>query len=420
MTRTLHVGIDISRHRHDVCLLDETGARLGPGFAVLNNRPGAAALIAQVARVAPDYEQVPIGLEATGIYWWHLYRALVQAPDLAPPRPRIVVFNPKLIHGFRGAYTAMDKSDPDDAFLIAERLRFGRLPPYPPPDPRSFPLQRLTRYRFHLVHTLVRAKAHALTLLFLAASEYDRLRPFSDPFGATSVAVLTELDSLDAVAARPLEELATFLDRQGRHRFADPTATAQVLQHVAADSFRLDDDAVAPVHFALRHALAHIRFLTQQLAPLDRRITQELARFPNTLLSVPGIGPVYAAGLVAEVGDVTRFPDDDALAKYAGLWWPRRQSGTCEATDRPLAKAGNTYLRYYLCEAANSVRVHNEDYRRFYDRKYQEATTHPHKRATVLTARKLVRLVHALLRTHQLDTGPGAVSPPKPPRRRRR
>ncbi|HEX2173755.1 MAG TPA: IS110 family transposase, partial [Dehalococcoidia bacterium] len=184
------------------------------------------------------------------------------------------------------------------------------------------------------------------------------------------------------------------------------------------DSFRLDDDALEPVHFALTHALAHIRFLTQQLKPLERRIATELARFPHTLLSVPGIGPVYAAGLIAEIGDVTRFPDDDALAKYAGLWWPRRQSGEFEAEDRPLAKAGNAYLRYYLCEAANSLRVHNEEYRRFYERKFKETRKHPHKRACVLTARKLVRLVHALLRTHQLYAGPGALSPQKPPRRR--
>ena len=417
MSRTLHVGIDVGHHHHAVCLLDQTGTRLGRAFTVVNNQPGAADLIAHLVAQAPAFDEVQIGLEATGLYGWHLYRALARAPDLAPHRPRLVIFNPKTIHGFRDAYTAMDKTDPDDAFLIAERLRFGRLPAAPPPDPRYFPLQRLTRYRFHLVHTLVRAKAQALTLLFLVASEYDRRKPFTDPFGATSLAVLTELGSLDELAAMSLEDLSAFLDRHGHRQFADPAALAQVLQQVATDSFRLDDEAVAPLHFALTHALAHIRFLMQQLAPLDRRIATELARFPNTLLTVPGIGPVFAAGLVAEIGDVTRFADDDALAKYAGLWWPRRQSGSFAASDRPLSRAGNAYLRYYLCEAANSLRVHNEEYRRFYTRKYEETPKHPHKRATVLTARKLVRLVHALLRTGQLYAGPGAVSPPKSRRR---
>ena len=418
MSTTLHVGIDVGRHRHAVCLLDEAGTRLGKAFTVGNNRPGVADLVDRVQALAPAYDRVQIGLEATGIYWWHLYRALARAPALAPAAPRLVVFNPRLIQGFRDAYPAMDKTDPDDAELIAERLRLGRLPAYPPPDPRSCPLQRLTRYRCHLVQTLVRTKAHALTLLFLAASEYDRLEPFSDPFGATSTAVLTEFGTLDELAAVPLEELTAFIDERGRHRFTDPAAPARLLRQVTADSFRLDDDAVEPVHFALTSALAHIRFLTQQLGVLDRRIAKELDRFPNTLLTVPGIGPVYAAGLVAEIGEVRRFPDHDALAKYAGLWWPRRQSGTFEAEDRPLSKAGNAYLRYYLCEAANSLRVHNEEYRRFYERKYQETPKHPHQRATVLTARKLVRLVYALLRTNQLYSGPGALSPQKPPRRR--
>src|SRR5438067_3247788 len=419
MPTTLHVGIDVGHHRHAVCLLDAAGTRLGKPFSVVNNQPGVAALIARIVAAAADHDQVAIGLEATGIYWWHLYRALARAPDLAAREPRVVVFNPKPIHSFRDAYTAMDKTDPDDAFLIAERLRFGRLPAAPPPDARYFPLQRLTRYRFHLIHTLVRAKAHALTLLFLVASEYERLKPFTDSFGAASLAVLTELGSLEELAAMPLEDLIAFVDRQRRHRFPDPAGPARVLQQVAADSFPLDEAAVAPIQVALTQALAHIRYLTQQVAPLDRRIAAELTRFPNTLLTVPGIGPVFAAGLVAEIGEVARFPDDDALAKYAGLWWPRRQSGSFEASDRPLAKAGNAYLRHYFCEAANSLRVHNEDYRRFYTRKVEETPKHAHKRATVLTARKLVRLVHALLRTGQLYAGPGAVSPPKQPSRRR-
>jgi transposase len=412
MLKTLHVGIDVSHDRHSVCLLDDAGARLGRPRTILNNRPGAVELIAQVQAAATDYEQVLVGMEATGVYWWHLYRALATAA-LAPSAARVVVFNPRLIQGFRDAYSAMEKTDPDDAFLIAERLRFGHLPDYPPPDPRYFPLQRLTRYRFHLIHTLVRAKAHALTLLFLAASEYTRVEPFADPFGAASLAVLTQFHSLDELAAVALEELTAFVAQHGRNAFPDPTKPARLLQQIAADSFRLDNDAVEPIHFVLTSALAHIQFLTQQLKPLDRRIGKELERFPNTLLSVPGIGPVYAAGLVAEIGDVTRFPDDDALAKYAGLWWPRHQSGDFEATDRSLSKAGNAYLRYYLCEAVTPLRMHNAGYQAFYERKFKETPKHPHKRATVLTARKLVRLVYALLRTNQLYAQPTAVSPKK-------
>ena len=67
-----------------------------------------------------------------------------------------------------------------------------------------------------------------------------------------------------------------------------------------------------------------------------------------------------------------------------------------------LAKAANMHLRYYLVEAANSLRIHNDEYRAYYQKKYQEVKKHQHKRALVLTARKLVRLVYALLTKNQL------------------
>jgi len=63
-----------------------------------------------------------------------------------------------------------------------------------------------------------------------------------------------------------------------------------------------------------------------------------------------------------------------------------------------LARTGNGYLRHHLVGAANSVRRHDAPYAAFYARKYQKATQHAHKRAVVLTARKMTRLVFAVLR----------------------
>ena len=63
-----------------------------------------------------------------------------------------------------------------------------------------------------------------------------------------------------------------------------------------------------------------------------------------------------------------------------------------------MARTGNTYLRHYLVEAANSVRRHDATYAAYYQRKLTESTPPAHHRALVLTARKLTRLVVALLR----------------------
>ncbi|KUK11081.1 MAG: ISChy1, transposase [Clostridia bacterium 41_269] len=78
------------------------------------------------------------------------------------------------------------------------------------------------------------------------------------------------------------------------------------------------------------------------------------------------------------------------MAQYAGLTWSRYQSGDFDTEERRLTKTGNRYLRYYLVEAANSLQVHNEEYKAYYHAKYKEVAKHQHKRALVLTARKFV------------------------------
>ena len=89
------------------------------------------------------------------------------------------------------------------------------------------------------------------------------------------------------------------------------------------------------------------------------------------------------------------------MAKIAGLWWPRANSGDFEAEDRRMAKSGNRYLRYYLIQGSDRMRRHIPEYAAFYARKHKEAAKHHHKRALVLTARKSVGLVVGLLHRNE-------------------
>lgn len=110
---------------------------------------------------------------------------------------------------------------------------------------------------------------------------------------------------------------------------------------------------------------------------------------PNAFLSlqsIPGIGPVMAAGIMAEIGDIHIFKSQESLAKYAGLVWHENQSGQFKADDTPMSKAGNSYLRYYLLEATSHIRIHCPEYGEYYSKKYAEVKTNQHKRALALTA----------------------------------
>ena len=64
---------------------------------------------------------------------------------------------------------------------------------------------------------------------------------------------------------------------------------------------------------------------------------------PNAFLilkSIPGIGPVWASGMLSEIGDITAFHSSDALAKYAGLYWLKNDSGDFISEDNQVSKSG--------------------------------------------------------------------------------
>jgi hypothetical protein len=259
------------------------------------------------------------------------------------------------------------------------------------------PLQRLTRFRTHLAPTLAREKNYFLSFLFLKFSSFSQAQPFGDPFGATSSALLEEFTT-EELAQTPLQDLTHFIDQHRRGRFADPELVAITLKRAARDSYRLDTVLDEPITLIL----ATTRALQRQPSELDKTIARELAAIPPdrcTIATVPGLGPVWTAGLLAEIGDIHRLQNDAALAKYAGLVWNPCQSGSFQAEDSSMAKTGNAYLRYYLVEAANSVRLHCAEYREYYTARSAQSPKHAHKRALVLTARKLVRLIDHLLRT---------------------
>src|SRR5579859_1984573 len=152
-----YVGIDISKDAAAVCFLREDGSELAARWSVSNTQPGAEGLVRRLASLAQEHAvtELRIGLEATSLYWWHLACLLKDAPALAPYQPRVYALNPQLVHEYRKNYGAMPKTDRMDAFVIAERVRFGRkLPPPFHVDVRYAPLQRLTRFRVHLAQTL--------------------------------------------------------------------------------------------------------------------------------------------------------------------------------------------------------------------------------------------------------------------------
>lgn len=405
MSKTLLVGIDVHSEKNSCVFTDDKGNRLlKKAFYVTNNLPGAEELEKKIEAGMKEgaFDKLSIATEASSFLDLHLVDYLANSKSLARYSPLIYQFNPKLTAGMKKLYVDIDKTDNIDPFVIADRLRFGRLPEPYEENKIYFPLKRLTRYRYHLVNTIAREKAYFVTHLFLKFSSFSSLKPFSNTFGKTSLAVITDFLSADEIAAMPIEKLVDFIIEQGKNRFTDPKQIADLVKKVARESYRLRPSLASSVNLILASTIQNIRALSASLKEVSEAIVKEFKAFPNTLESVKGIGPVYAAGIFVELGNIERFKSQAKVAKFAGLTWRKKKSGKYESEITRMTKTGNRYLRYYLIEAANSLRVHNEEYKAFYQKKYHEVTKHRHKRAVALTARKLVRLVFALLTKRHL------------------
>jgi transposase len=402
----LFVGIDVSSRNNVAYLMNPDGSKHS-SFSVQNNLGGAKLLSERIvsALSSMQLEHVVIGLEATSIYGDSLVYALREDGRLGRFQRKIHVLNPKQVKKFKEAYPDLPKNDFVDAFVIADHLRFGRIArAVYMDDYRYQALRTLTRARFDVIQNLTWEKQRFANYLFLKCSGMAQDKDIQNT-SATTIALMERFETVDDLANANLDELTAFLEEKGRN-FADPATKAKAIQVAARNSYRLPSTLNNSVNQAMSVSIASMRALEKQVKILDKAIEQQFEIIPNPLTSIPGIGKVYSAGIIAEIGDIHRFDSQASIAKFAGLVWTQHQSGDFEAEHSQMIKTGNRYLRYYLLEAANSVRRCDSEFRRYYDLKFKEVNRFQHKRALALTARKLVRLVFRLLKDNRLYIPP--------------
>ena len=404
----LYVGIDVSSRNNVVYLMKPDGSKI-KNFSVSNSRDGSKKLVKEIlaALAAFSLTDVLIGLEATSVYGENLVYFLREDISLVPFNRKIHVLNPKQVNKFKESYNDLPKNDYVDSFIIADCLRFGRINKEAYlEDYRYKALQSLTRARFVAVQNLTREKQRFMNVLFRKYSSLSQEKVFTNTFGASALAVYENFDSADALAYIDLQELTSFLKEKGKNHFSDPEKVALAIQKAARSSYRLPKTINDSVNQVLSISISSMKALESQIKDFDKAIAAQMQLIPNTLTSIKGIGPVYSAGIIAEIGDINRFANQAKLAKFAGLVWKQHQSGDFESQNTRLIRTGNRFLKYYLGEAAMSLVRCDTEYRRFYHLKYKEVNKYQHKRALALTARKFVRLVFRLLKDNRLYIAP--------------
>lgn len=202
---TLYVGIDVSSKSNYVCALDfYKNKYINSSFA--NNQPGAEELalkILECLKEHPDITTIVAALESTSVYSIHIANYLSSCEELMRFKPYVFVLNPKCTANYKKSYIGLGKSDPIDAFVIADYARAGNIESEPWRGSQFLALKRLTRHRLHLVECMTREKTYLVSNLYLKFSELQMLegddQPFCDIYGATSSSVLMEYFSPEEI-----------------------------------------------------------------------------------------------------------------------------------------------------------------------------------------------------------------------------
>lgn len=380
----ISVGIDIAKQTHWVTAIDAHG--VVHIDRKLENTPSAiAALVDELAGLDGN---VCIGLDVVGgiagLVEAMLAEAgfpLVHVPGLAVNRAR------------QGTVGGEHKSDPRDARVIAEQVRIRHdLRPIEPAGERDLELRLLVGRRRDLVDAQTQRLARLHDLLVRIFPGLER--------------------SLDLTTKGALVLLSKFvtpaeLRAAGRRRLIRHLEAAGGLPNVEALADRAlaaatEQTITVPAERAtarlIKELAAEALATRSRLASLDRELEALLDRHPDAALirSLPGMGAVLTAELIAEAGSLSRFRSAGALAAAAGIAPVLRQSGKVRFLRRPAG--GNKGLKRVFYQAAFCSLGHS-DSRAFYDRKRREAKRH--HQAVLALARRRINVLWAMLHSRQ-------------------
>lgn len=305
---------------------------------------------------------------------------------------RPLLINPLRIKRFSSSLSLrLTKTDPIDARTIALLLASDHNTA-PSPDPKRQSLAQLSRQVEALSQSIASLKNRIRQLLHTL---FPELPNHINPFSKSVLHLLLAFPSAQALSRASEEAIARALRRAVPKRGRKLSLSPHQLKELARRSIGLSDPA--------REAL--LQSLIRQLLLLEeekRLLSQELIRRARelapcaweTLLTIPGMGELSAATLIAEIGDISRFPGAKQLVAYAGLDPSVYESGKIRRRSR-ISKRGNPHLRRILFILAQHVVRRTRTFYAYFRRLRRKGKAY--RQAMVAVAHKLLRVIYALL-----------------------
>ena len=338
------MGIDISKRKCDVCVVDAKGKVLERG-QYPNTPAGAKKHAAMLKR---RYRSLVAACETTANMWQVTYGALEDAGidvRLADTYKMVLISR------------TSKKTDKVDAEKIAQVLRMGMLPECHVPRAGKRAQRQLVRRRI----------------------------------------------SLGQDRTREANRLHALLDMHGRKVDASRLHLKKAI--VQLEGMALGDGSDSVDTAVLRSHVAQIEYLNGAIADVERRIDSEAAADEDALLlmSITGFDSYSAIAMSAEIDGVGRFPTVKQFVSWTGMCPVVRQSGD-EIHHGGVKKTGRSRsVNWLLAEAANTAVQHDPRMRAVYE---AAKARHggKHGPAIVVVANKMATIMYYVLKSRKAYT----------------
>ena len=378
------VGIDIGKNHHEASIVSPEGKQIGHSLRFATTHKGADSLMSFIFNNIGNSSCI-FGMEATGHYWYPIY-SFLKARGYT-----IYVINPIQSDSLRKMYIRQTKNDSIDSFLIAEVIRFGQFTTTSMADENILAMRQLCRYRDSVISSRTEIKLRISTIMEQIFPEYEK--QFSSLWLSTSMGILEKYLTSENIENAPIDELFEIIKDKSHNKLTMKKAIS--IREAAADTFgiKIAQDAFS---FQLKQLIDRMNFLDKQIEALDCQILEYYEKFDCYLHTIPGIGMIAAATILAEIGDINRFKSSSALVAFAGIDPTVRQSGEFSSTHNHMSKRGSPYLRHAIFLAATTCSFHNSPLNAYYKKKREQGKHH--LTATGAVARKLTTVIYAVLR----------------------
>lgn len=353
----LIIGCDIGSEMHYVRAIDSRGRELSQdAFPFSNSSEGfqSAKAWALELAAANDKHQIVLGLEPAGHYWFCLAAWMV-SNDIS-----VVQVNPYAVKQTKELEdNSQRKDDRKDPKLIANLVKDGNYGMPYLPEGLYADLRRLSMLRDQLAEDRIRNTNRLHREMKIYFPEYrEAFGKLDGAFTLEALKVTPFPEDIVRLGVDGLKDIWHSAKLRGRgYSKAD-----QIVQY-AKESVGLKHGR-AGGRKAVKIFAEQIGSLSEALDGIEAELHQKCREIPyaENILEIRGIGENILAGILAEMGDITRFDDASEIQKLSGLGLVACSSGKHKGETK-ISHRGRKRLRYWLFQAAKSAVSHGEEFK---------------------------------------------------------